>query len=36
MEPEAIELNIGNICEGAVPELFDREVSNVLARTSPT
>jgi hypothetical protein len=30
MEAEAIELNIGNICNGAVPQLFDREVREVL------
>jgi hypothetical protein len=30
MQPEPIDLNIGNICEGAVPELFLREVINVL------
>ncbi len=30
MMPEPIDLNIGNICEGAVPELFDREIREVL------
>lgn len=27
---EATELNIGNICGGAVPEVFDREVREIL------
>lgn len=30
MEQDPIDLNIGNICEGAIPELFDRETRNVL------
>jgi hypothetical protein len=29
-QPDPIDLNIGNICEGAVPQLFDREVLEVL------
>lgn len=30
MEQEPIELNIGNICEGAIPQLFELEVRRVL------
>lgn len=29
-EQQAIDLNIGNICEGALPELFDTEIRKVL------
>jgi hypothetical protein len=30
VEDEPISLNIGNICGGAVPEVFDREIKEVL------
>lgn len=31
---EAAELNIGNICGGAVPEVFDREIREILENIS--
>jgi hypothetical protein len=31
---EPMELNIGNICGGAVPEVFDREVKAILENIS--
>jgi hypothetical protein len=31
MQPEPIELNVGNVADGVVPELFDTEIRKILS-----